>query len=183
MIQKLWKHFWLVNKHRFLVFVHCCKVGLFWQGLVHDLSKYSLEEFWESAKYYTGKGSPISNCRKQNGYSRAWLHHKGRNKHHIEYWYDKENKVQTNIPYRYAAEIVCDKLSATKTYRGKDYALGDALAHWNAHREKQLTNENMLQFFDKVFLDLKDYGEKYILNKKYLKKTYDEVVLNQKQEN
>lgn len=46
-----------------------------------------------SVKYYTGHHSPIAECRRQNGYSNAWIHHKNRNKHHIEYWYDRENEI------------------------------------------------------------------------------------------
>ena len=78
-IVKAWKHFCLVNKHRFLVFQLSIKAGIPWRGFIHDLSKYSPTEFWESAKYFNGKKSPISVCRLDKGYSLAWLHHKGRN--------------------------------------------------------------------------------------------------------
>ena len=88
MIKNLVLHFNLVNKHRFKVFKLCCKAGIPFRGLLHDLSKYSPTEFFESVKYYEGSYSPITNCKKENGYSKAWLHHKGRNKHHYEYWYD-----------------------------------------------------------------------------------------------
>lgn len=174
------KHFIITCQHKWLVFVHCCKVGLVWRGLVHDLSKFSPTEFFESAKYVTGTGSPIAQCRKTNGYSKAWLHHKGRNKHHIEYWYDKQNKVQMNIPFVYAVETVCDKLAATKVYNGKNFTNGSLLAHWNKHRELMQTNEAMLAFFDKVFLDLSNHGEKFILNRKYLRQVYNETVTNPK---
>ena len=83
-IKNIWKHFCLVNKHRWIVFKFSIKAGIPWRGLVHDLSKYSPTEFFESVKYYTGEKSPITVCRIQKGYSEAWLHHKGRNKHHIE---------------------------------------------------------------------------------------------------
>ena len=78
------KHFNLINRHRWLVFKLCCKAGIPYRGLVHDLSKYSFTEFWESAKYYNGNMSPILFAKKKQGYSKAWLHHKGRNKHHAE---------------------------------------------------------------------------------------------------
>lgn len=87
-ISNIIKHFNLVNKHRFIVFKLCLKAGIPFRGLVHDLSKYSFTEFFESAKYFTGNCSPIKICKKDIGYSKAWLHHKGRNKHHHEYWYD-----------------------------------------------------------------------------------------------
>ena len=104
MIKNMVLHFNLVNKHRFKVFKLCCKAGIPFRGLMHDLSKYSITEFFESAKYYNGGFSPISTCKKENGYSKAWLHHKGRNKHHHEYWYDyaAPDKAAV-IPYKYLA--------------------------------------------------------------------------------
>lgn len=93
MIKNIILHFHLVNKHRFTVLKLCIKAGIPFRGLLHDLSKYSPIKFFESAKYYNGKGSPISVCKTKNGYSKAWLHHKGRNKHHQEYYLkDKKNK-------------------------------------------------------------------------------------------
>ena len=86
--KNIFLHFKLITHHRWLVFKLCCKVGEPWRGFVHDLSKYSPTEFFEGVKYYTGTCSPITEAKKDKGYSRAWLHHKGRNKHHAEYWID-----------------------------------------------------------------------------------------------
>ena len=36
----------------------------------------------------------------------------------------------------------------------------------------------MIDFFEKVFADLRDNGEDYVLNKKYLKATYQQFVEN-----
>ena len=110
-IEKFFKHLHTVNKHRFYVFKLSIKAGIPIRGLLHDLSKYSPTEFFEGVKYYNGKRSPITICRQENGYSEAWLHHKGRNKHHFEYWIDlqAENKTPV-IPYKYAAEMICDTL-------------------------------------------------------------------------
>ena len=115
-------HFNLVNKHRFLVFKLCIKAGVPFRGLIHDLSKYSPTEFFESVKYFTGDKSPISKCKKENGYSKAWLHHKGRNKHHIEYWYDYAAPEETPLmPYKYTVEMIGDTLAAGMTYMKKDW--------------------------------------------------------------
>lgn len=177
-MKNFFKHLHLVNKHRFMVFKHCLKCGILWRGIVHDLSKYSITEFWESVKYYTGTYSPIENCRRQNGHSRAWIHHKNKNKHHIEYWYDRENKVQINMPYKYAVESICDKISATKCYRKKEYNPQMVLDHWLNIGSKPEMNENTKQFFTIVFTDLVKYGEKHVLRKKYLKQKYIEVVVD-----
>ena len=99
MKSKFFKHLSLVNRHRWQVFKNCCKCGLFWRGLMHDFSKYSRVEFGESVKYFDGKVSALDVSRKTNGYSLAWIHHKNKNKHHLEYWYDRENEVQMNMPY------------------------------------------------------------------------------------
>ncbi len=79
-------HFKTITHHRHLVCRYCFRLGLYRQGLLHDLSKYAPCEFWRGAKYYQGYRSPNDAERKQNGVSLAWLHHKGRNRHHFEYW-------------------------------------------------------------------------------------------------
>ncbi|MFQ6751957.1 MAG: DUF5662 family protein [Clostridia bacterium] len=176
-MNKFFGHLGKIIKHRHKVFVLCCKCGQFWRGLVHDMSKFSPTEFFEGVKYFTdGHGSPISNCRTIKGYSKAWIHHVHRNKHHLEYWYDKENTTQMNMPYKYAIESVCDKISATKCYRGKDYKPEDVLDHWNRTGSRADMNDSMRKFFTKVFTDLVALGEKVVVNKKYLKQTYSEMV-------
>lgn len=128
-------------------------------------------------KYYTGHHSPISECRSQIGYSNAWIHHKNRNKHHIEYWYDRENAVQMNMPYKYAVECACDKIAAAKSYKGKEYSSQEVLNHWTRCVPFIQTNDNMKAFFTKIFTDLVNLGEKQVINKRYMKKTYDEIVM------
>lgn len=177
MIGKIFKHIALVTRHKWAVFIHCCKCGIPWRGIVHDLSKFSPTELFESAKYYHGARSPLAVCREEKGVSMAWLHHKGRNKHHLEYWVDEDCKVPPLVPYKYAVECVCDKLAATKTYRGKDYQPDMALAHFRRYGNKVHTNERTLAFIDKVFSDLCELGEKAILDKKYMKATYAAICL------
>lgn len=176
-MRRFFKHLGLVTRHKWGVFKNCCKCGQFWRGLWHDMSKFSPTEFWESVKYFDGKKSPLTVHREKYGYSLAWLHHKNRNKHHIEYWYDEENKVQMNMPYKYAVECVCDKIAATKCYKGKDYTPEMVLDHWVRKGSLAQTNDNMKAFFTNVFTDLIELGEKHVLNKRYLKSTYNSVVL------
>lgn len=166
------KHIALVNRHKWRVFVHCAKCGIVWRGIVHDLSKFSPTELFESAKYYQGNHSPISACRREKGYSYAWLHHKARNKHHLEYWVDEECKTPPPIPYKYAVECICDKLAATKTYRGKNYDPAQALWHFRTYGNKVNANKNTMDFIENALTDLRDHGEKYILNRKYMKENY-----------
>ena len=83
-----WGHLKTVHRHRALVRKYCFRLGLYWQGLTHDLSKYSPTEFWAGVKYFQGDHSPNDAQRKAYGYSASWMHHKGRNRHHFEYWTD-----------------------------------------------------------------------------------------------
>ena len=98
MIRKMTKHLWLVLRHTHAVFIHCAKCGIPLRGLLHDLSKFSPVEFFESVRYYHGARSPLAVCREEKGLSMAWLHHKGRNRHHLEYWVDEDCKVPPLVP-------------------------------------------------------------------------------------
>ena len=120
---KALKHLQTINHHKLLVMKHCFKVGLYKQGLLHDLSKYSPTEFLVGCKYYQGTRSPNNAEREATGYSTAWLHHKGRNKHHYEYWIDYsivpgEGIVGQKMPVKYVYEMFMDRIAASKTYLG-----------------------------------------------------------------
>lgn len=120
-----WKHFVTITKHRHMVIRHCAKAGILWQGLRHDLSKYSPTEFFSGARFYLGDRSPTEAERREYGYSKAWMHHKGRNKHHFEYWTDYNYKTRrveaVEMPLRYVKEMFCDRVAAGKIYQGDKY--------------------------------------------------------------
>lgn len=123
---KALKHLRTINHHKLLVMKYCFKVGLYKQGLSHDLSKYSPAEFLVGCKYYQGTRSPNNAEREATGYSQAWLHHKGRNKHHYEYWIDysvnpDEGIVGQKMPTRYVVEMFMDRIAASKTYLADSY--------------------------------------------------------------
>ena len=177
------KHIKLVSKHKWLVFKFSVKLGIPFRGLMHDLSKFSYEEFWESVKYYDGKVSPITKCKKENGYSKAWLHHKGRNKHHVQYWVDLGTKgVAPVIPYKYMAEMICDKLSASITYNGKNWTNSSEYEYWVKEKKRIIVNPKIENFLEEVFLNLKENGLEKILDKKYLKETYKKNCIDDKTE-
>ena len=173
MIKNIVKHTILVLKHKWLVFIFCTKIGMPLRGLKHDMSKFSPIEFWESIKYYNGEKSPILFCKKENGYSKAWLHHKGRNKHHSEYWYDMNAPIQNPIiPYKYVAEMVCDKLSASITYNGKNWTNSSEIEYWEKERERVMINKNVSDMLTEVFEQVAEKGIKNVVTKKNLKKLY-----------
>lgn len=173
------KHFKLVAKHKFLVFKFCCKLGVPFRGLVHDLSKYSFEEFGESIKYYTGTKSPISECKEKNGYSRAWLHHKGRNKHHLEYWVDltAPNPAPV-IEYKYVAEMVSDKMAAGIVYNGENWTNSSQYDYWEKEKKKTIMNPKIEKFFTQVFLEVKENGIDKTLTKQNIKELYKKYCID-----
>ena len=119
-IKKFFGHLKTVLTHKRWVFYYASRLGYTWRGLVHDMSKFSPTEFFESVRYWTGKRSPILVAKEKTGISYAWLHHRGVNKHHYEYWIDKLNEggVPHKMPFKYVVEMVCDWLGACRAYEG-----------------------------------------------------------------
>lgn len=160
---KVWLHFKTITKHRLLVMEGCFRVGLYWQGLVHDLSKYSPTEFLSGAKFYQGNRSPNTAEREVKGYSEAWMHHKGRNRHHYEYWTDisKETRQYESLPMprKYLVEMVMDRRAACMTYQGKDYTDGAALAYFRKSMERNRMHPQTRQELDFLLEMLSQRGE------------------------
>ncbi len=173
-MKHFFSHLHTVNKHRFTVMRHCFKVGLYWRGLVHDLSKYSPSEFWPGVKYYQGTRSPQAREREVLGYSAAWLHHKGRNKHHYEYWTDfgDGRRVYVDMPAKYFAEMVCDRVAACKIYLKKNYTDSSALEYFNEKTSPDAMCEATYERLKYFLTLLADEGEKRMFSelKAYLKK-------------
>ena len=161
--KKAWGHLKTITRHRFLVMVGCFRVGLIRQGLTHDLSKYSPTEFLEGARYYQGTRSPNAAEREDKGYSEAWMHHKGRNRHHYEYWTDmnRQTKCYESVPMpkRYLAEMVMDRIAACKTYEGKAYTQASALNYFLKSRERELMHPKTREELEALLRMLSDRGE------------------------
>ena len=162
-----WKHFVTITKHRWKVRKHCFRVGLYWRGLVHDLSKYSWTEFRSGIRYYQGTRSPNSRERELNGFSLAWIHHKGRNKHHFEYWTDLNPITRmyeaVQMPNIYFVDMVMDRIAACKIDNGKNYSDGDALQYLeNSCESRDLTmmHPKTMENLRNVLAMLRDKGEK-----------------------
>lgn len=123
-IKNILGHIKTICKHKFWVFYYCAKAGFIWRGIKHDMSKFSPTEFIESIKYYTGVSSPIDECKKVNGVSNAWMHHKGRNDHHYEYWVDNLDNggKPLQMPFECAVEMLCDYIGANRAYNGNNFS-------------------------------------------------------------
>mgnify|MGYP003292039613 CR=1 FL=1 len=158
-------HFMTITRHRNIVIAHSKKAGILWQGLLHDLSKYSPSEFWVGARYYHGDKSPNEEERQLFGYSSAWLHHKGRNKHHYEYWIDYSTKdiagvmAPAKMPVKYVAEMFMDRVAACKIYNGKAYTPADPLKYYEFGKEKAPIHPETKELLERLLEMLAKEGE------------------------
>lgn len=156
-MKKYIQHLKTIITHKWYVGIECFKRGLYWQGIVHDLSKFSYIEFVYSAKYFNGTSSPIGREKTEKGYSLAWLNHKANNKHHWEYWTDFYEGIckPVPIPDKYLKEMACDMIGASKTYAKGKYTKGDAWKYFDDRRdvfimtpESKLKLENYLKNYE-----------------------------------
>lgn len=163
-MKNAWEHFKTITRHRHLVMWHCFRVGLYGRGLLHDLSKYSLTEFRVGAKYYQGTRSPNAAEREAVGWSTAWMHHKGRNKHHFEYWTDfqpgSNAYCAVPMPTKYLVEMVMDRIAACKVYKGKDYTDEAPLAYLTRARDTRLIHPDTVEKLVFLLTMLQEKGEK-----------------------
>ncbi len=171
-LYKAFNHFKTITTHKLLVQKYCFKLGLYKQGLLHDLSKYSPVEFLSGVKFYQGYRSPIDAEKEALGYSLGWLHHKGRNKHHWEYWYDntKDGYVPIAMPDKYIAEMICDRIAASKVYLKDKYTDASAYEYFINNLKYTAMHPETIKKTKYLLSLIKDNGEKegFRLIKKYL---------------
>ena len=163
-------HLRTINRHRHKVIAHCAKAGILWQGLRHDLSKYSPTEFIPGVKYFQGTRSPNEAERELNGYSLAWMHHKGRNRHHFEHWIDYCLRPDGSVymggckmPKRYVAEMFCDRIAACRVYQGDRYTDASPYDYYQKSKDHILINQETSDLLDRWLLLLKEHGEEAAL--------------------
>ena len=177
-------HLNTVLLHKYYVFIHAARLGLYKQGFMHDMSKFSPSEFLRGIKYYAdGKHSPNDKERSIYGYSFAWLHHKGRNKHHFEYWTDydpADRKIKpVKMPYKYLLEMLCDRLAASKVYQGKNYSDAHPLEYFMKGKQNRFIHPVTSDTLEELLSMIAKNGEintfEYIRkNKVNLEKIYNE---------
>lgn len=175
-LKNIIRHFMTITRHRHMVIAHSAKAGILWQGLRHDLSKYTLTEFLGGARYYCGYKSPNEEERRKYGYSPAWLHHKGRNKHHFEYWVDyvpgDEHIINgVPMPRKYIAEMVMDRISASRNYLGDKYDQHQPLQYYLKGKEKLwFIHPKTKRDLEGLLRILNDHGEEVLIS--YIKNVY-----------
>ena len=165
--KKVLGHWKTIRTHRKWAKYYCRIAGIRWRGLTHDLSKYSPTEFIESARFWNGTSSPINEAKKTLGYSKAWLHHRGRNTHHWAYWADNfsEGFIVHPMPRDDFVEIVCDFLAAGRTYSGKYFSYTNERTWWLQEREEGCRAMHPLnkKMLDIIFSDL-EYANNHLMS-------------------
>ena len=154
-LKKMYLMFKTIRNHRKWVRYYCFLAHIPWRGITHDLSKYSPVEFFESARFYNGKESPINVAKREQGYSLAWLHHRGHNKHHNLYWYDniEEGGKPLLMPEKDFIELVCDWLGACHTYN-TEFSYYNEYVWWKKKRATCAIHEKHKIMLDIIFSDL-----------------------------
>lgn len=168
-MNKFFGHLNTINNHKRLITIACFKCSLYKQGLLHDLSKYAPIEFLAGVKYWEGNASPINNEKKDLGYSNGWLHHKGRNKHHFEYWIDyapnpHNGLIGIKMPKKYVAEMVLDRMCASKNYMKDKYTEDKPLEYYVAGKDFYVIDEDTDFLTTYLLTMLKDKGEKELIH-------------------
>lgn len=150
-----------------MVIKHCIRAGIPIRGFLHDLSKYTPTEFFAGVRYYQGgERSPNEGERDEKGYSAAWMHHKGRNKHHFEYWTDYNRKTRlmspVKMPVVYVKEMFCDRVAASKIYQKKNYTNAHPLEYYERGNAKKAMHPETAQMLEKLLHMLADEGEEAV---------------------
>lgn len=161
--KNIYYHFMTITKHRHMVIRHCFKAGIPINGLLHDLSKYSPREFIYGILYFKGDKSPNEGEREAYGYSNAWMHHKGRNRHHFEYWTDYNHDVNkvapVKMPLIYVIEMFCDRVAASKIYLKEKYTDSSPYEYFDGGRQRRTIHKETSDFLEKLLVMLKEQGE------------------------
>lgn len=171
-MNKFFSHLKTILKHRHKVIVHCRKAGILRRGLMHDLSKFSWTEFSAGVKFYQGNRSPNEGEREIKGYSEAWMHHKGRNRHHFEYWTDYNPVTKTvspvKMPVVFVKEMFCDRVAASKVYQGKNYRDSHPLEYFLRGKARRNIHPETSDLLESWLVMLKERGEDITFS--YIKK-------------
>ena len=183
-MNRFYGHLSTITRHKIKVTFLCFRCGLYAQGIKHDLSKYSPVEFWAGVRYYQGNRSPIDREKEVKGYSLGWLHHKGRNKHHYEYWIDYstgpvKGMTGMKMPLKYVNEMIMDRIAASKVYEGTAYTQHSPLKYYEMGKDGYMIHPEtraLLEYILKM-LDKKGEEKTFAYMRKYMvgRKNYPKI--------
>lgn len=157
-------HIKTISNHKRLVKKLCFKAGMYKQGLLHDLSKWSLTELKNGWKYADGTRSPIDIERKETGCASSWLHHFHKNMHHYEYWFDASIGKCYDMPDKYIIESALDRVTAAKNYQKEKYTQSSAFDYFvNSKNDPYRMGYNNCKKLFMILFILKNRGEEETL--------------------
>lgn len=148
------KYLSYVLRHKWYVFLECCKYGLVWRGIVHDLSKFRPREWFAYAEHFYGpnshdKDGRYTPMRDKTGYykpidtgdaafDRAWFWHQKVNSHHWQFWFQIHNTDDIHfgtileMPHNDMVEMFCDWHGASRAQGNKS----TVPEWWQANKSK-----------------------------------------------
>ena len=105
------------------------------------------------------------------------MHHRGRNKHHYEYWTDNYDAGTTCIkmPYKYVLELVADYLAAGRTYRGKGFTFVDEYEWWMKCKDYKKIHKDTKDLITQMLYNLayrRDSKEVFKMYKNLIKENF-----------
>jgi len=165
-IKNYFKHFWTICRHKYYVFLACRDCGITWRGIKHDMSKLNPVEFIEYASNYVAGKSPVDVAKEKYGYSKAWMHHKGRNTHHWTHWIDYEpvsGEIMVHkMPYWDVIELICDWKAAGQAYNKDPWTNADPKKYWDRHKDKFKMHPDTWKLVDLLVTDIEQHGWKMV---------------------
>lgn len=148
-----------VLRHKWFVFLECCRLGIPWRGVVHDLSKLRPSEFLPYARFFHNPDGSRRQVRSKTGYYKptdtgdaafdfAWFCHQKRNDHHWQWWVLPEDVSGVKVlPMSHVA-----RLEMLADWRGAGRAQGtpDTLAWYRSNGHKLQLHPETRQWVEGV---------------------------------
>lgn len=135
MLKSHWANLKYLLTHKWFVALECAKLGLYWQALVHDLSKFRPSEWNAYAEFFSCPLDPKPED-VRGRFIDAWAAHLRRNPHHWQYWVtpkDTGGRHVLRMPEKYAKEMVADWRGASLALKGRDES-----REWYLERRKTI---------------------------------------------
>ncbi len=128
-----WSYLKYVVRHKWFVFLECCKLGIPLLGIIHDWSKFLPSEWFPYVRSFYNPDGTSRHVRDGTGYydphsigekfDCAWLHHQHWNKHHWQHWtlvQDEDEDRLLPMPSKYRREMLADWHGAGRAITGKE---------------------------------------------------------------
>lgn len=136
------KYFSYILKHKYYVWLMCFRMWLFWQGIIHDYTKFYPCECRWYMRYYSLNDKSV-----QKEFNYARLHHQKHNPHHRQYRLLQEDNwllKALDMPEKYIKEMLCDRWWVWRCFNDTGISLlkYNCLDEWREVKEWYEKNKN-----------------------------------------